>query len=165
MLLPSVSIKRSRSRGFCTGALRWRGTVERAVHARSVVIVPKCIQLPHQIRYVPEEDAVEIFSANGADQPFDERMRNRCVEHYHASLYWIYWIDPKNDLICIGTIQVMNRWQDPQLHDIDAETAGQQGGMYENFDATTGDGLRDPAYTWTSNVYLMFAHQLLSGRD
>jgi len=39
--------------------LRWRGTVERAVHARSVVIVPKCIQLPHQIRYVPEEDAVK----------------------------------------------------------------------------------------------------------
>lgn len=41
----------------------------------------------------------------------------------------------------------------------------QQGGMYENFDATTGDGLRDPAYTWTSSVYLIFAHQLLSGRN
>ena len=81
MLLPSVLIKRCRSRGFCTGALRWRGTVERAVHARSVVIVPKCIQLPHQIRYVPEEDAVEIFSANGADQPFDERMRNGRVRN------------------------------------------------------------------------------------
>ena len=81
MLLPSVLIKRSRSRGFCTGALRWRGTVERAVHARSVVIVPKGIQLPHQIRYVPEEDAVEIFSANGADQPFDERMRNGRVRN------------------------------------------------------------------------------------
>jgi hypothetical protein len=28
----------------------------------------------------------------------------------------------------------------------------QQNGMYENFDATTGAGLRDPAYTWTSSV-------------
>src|SRR6266446_10118237 len=71
MLLPSVLIKRSRSRGFCTGTLRWRGTVKRAVHARGVVIVPKCLQLPRQIDCVPEEHAIEIFSANGADQPFD----------------------------------------------------------------------------------------------
>jgi CubicO group peptidase (beta-lactamase class C family) len=34
-----------------------------------------------------------------------------------------FWIDPKNDLIFIGMIQVMNRWQDPQLQKIDAETA------------------------------------------
>jgi CubicO group peptidase (beta-lactamase class C family) len=34
-----------------------------------------------------------------------------------------FWIDPKNDLIFIGMIQVMNRWQDPQLQNIDAETA------------------------------------------
>src|ERR1700691_6249473 len=33
----------------------------------------------------------------------------------------------------------------------------QQTGMYENFDAVTGKGLRDPAYTWTSSVYLIFA--------
>ena len=72
---------RSRSRGFCTGALRCRGTVERAVHARGVVIVPECLQRPHQIGYVPEEDAVEIFAANGADQPFDERMRNGRVRN------------------------------------------------------------------------------------
>jgi putative isomerase len=41
----------------------------------------------------------------------------------------------------------------------------QQSGMNENFDAISGDGLRDPAYTWTSSVYLIFAHQLLGGRD
>ncbi len=34
-------------------------------------------------------------------------------------------------------------------------------GMSENFDAVTGTGLRDPAYTWTSSVFLIFAHQLL----
>jgi putative isomerase len=39
----------------------------------------------------------------------------------------------------------------------------QQSGMYENFDAISGGGLRDPAYTWTSSVFLIFAHQLLSG--
>jgi len=33
-------------------------------------------------------------------------------------------------------------------------------GMAENYDAVTGEGLRDPAYTWTSSVFLIFAHQL-----
>lgn len=41
----------------------------------------------------------------------------------------------------------------------------QKSGMYENFDAVTGEGLRDPAYTWTSSVYLIFAHQLLGNSD
>ncbi len=36
-----------------------------------------------------------------------------------------------------------------------------ESGMSENFDAITGTGLRDPAYTWTSSVFLIFAHQLL----
>ena len=35
-----------------------------------------------------------------------------------------------------------------------------QSGISENFDAVTGAGLRDPAYTWTSSVFLIFAHQL-----
>jgi glycogen debranching enzyme len=34
-------------------------------------------------------------------------------------------------------------------------------GISENFDAITGAGLRDPAYTWTSSVFLIFAHELL----
>ena len=41
----------------------------------------------------------------------------------------------------------------------------QERGMYENFDAITGEGLRDPAYTWASSVYLIFAHQLLDGQN
>jgi putative isomerase len=36
----------------------------------------------------------------------------------------------------------------------------QRSGMAENFDARTGAALRDPAYTWTSSVYLIFAAQL-----
>jgi hypothetical protein len=35
-----------------------------------------------------------------------------------------------------------------------------QSGMAENFDPVTGAGLRDPAYTWTSSVFLIFAHEL-----
>ena len=36
----------------------------------------------------------------------------------------------------------------------------QKSGMAENLDAETGDALRDPAYTWTSSVFLVFAHDL-----
>ena len=35
-------------------------------------------------------------------------------------------------------------------------------GMAENFDALTGGPLRDRAYTWTSSVFLIFAHQLFA---
>jgi glycogen debranching enzyme len=34
------------------------------------------------------------------------------------------------------------------------------GGMAENFDALTGEGLRDRAYTWTASVFLLLAHWL-----
>jgi len=35
-------------------------------------------------------------------------------------------------------------------------------GFAENFDATTGSGLRDRAYTWTSSVFLILAKRYLS---
>jgi CubicO group peptidase (beta-lactamase class C family) len=38
-----------------------------------------------------------------------------------AGTWW--WIDPRNDLIFIGMMQVMDRWKNPQLQDIDTETA------------------------------------------
>jgi putative isomerase len=33
-------------------------------------------------------------------------------------------------------------------------------GMAENFDARSGAGLRDPAFTWTSSVFLLLGHRL-----
>jgi hypothetical protein len=41
----------------------------------SVVIVPIFFQLSLQVAGVPEERMVKMFTANGSDQPFDERMR------------------------------------------------------------------------------------------
>lgn len=35
----------------------------------------------------------------------------------------------------------------------------EESGFAENFDARTGAGLRDRAYTWTASVYLVFAHE------
>ena len=46
------------------------------MHAVRVVVICECVQLTRQVARVPEEYAVEIFAADRADQPFDERMRN-----------------------------------------------------------------------------------------
>ncbi|WP_163101123.1 amylo-alpha-1,6-glucosidase [Peribacillus alkalitolerans] len=39
-------------------------------------------------------------------------------------------------------------------------TMANQSGMAENFNAVSGEGLRDPAFTWTSSVFLILAHEL-----
>ncbi|OIK11869.1 hypothetical protein BIV60_17330 [Bacillus sp. MUM 116] len=36
-----------------------------------------------------------------------------------------------------------------------------QSGMAENYHALTGESLRDPAFTWTSSVFLLLAHALM----
>ena len=56
--------------------MRRRGAVERAVHAMLVIVDPERRQLPHQVDSIPEEHVIQIFAANGPDQPFDERMRS-----------------------------------------------------------------------------------------
>ncbi|MGG1676952.1 amylo-alpha-1,6-glucosidase [Neobacillus sp. NRS-1170] len=40
-------------------------------------------------------------------------------------------------------------------------TMANKSGMAENFHAHTGEGLRDPAFTWTSSVFLLLAHSLM----
>jgi len=45
----------------------------------AVVIIRECVQLSRQVDRVPEEYVIEIFASNGADKPFNERMRNRRV--------------------------------------------------------------------------------------
>ena len=62
----------------------WRGMAaslgrsaarERPMCARLNVIASELAELAQKIRTVPEHDVVQILSAQGADQPFDERVR------------------------------------------------------------------------------------------
>jgi glycogen debranching enzyme len=41
----------------------------------------------------------------------------------------------------------------------------EQSGFAENFDALTGQGLRDRAYTWTASAYLLLAEQWVRRQD
>ena len=47
------------------------------MHAVRIVIISEFVQLSREVDRVPEEHAIEIFAANGAEQPFDEQVRNR----------------------------------------------------------------------------------------
>jgi hypothetical protein len=46
------------------------------MYAMRVVIIRECFQLSRQVDRAPEEQVIEIFAADRADQPFNERMRN-----------------------------------------------------------------------------------------
>jgi glycogen debranching enzyme len=55
----------------------------------------------------------------------------------------------------------------PDLADLVADrfrTLCERSGFAENFDAVTGQGLRDRAYTWTAAVYLVFAADFVRRR-
>jgi len=58
----------------------------------SVVILSKCFQLSLQIAGIPEEDMVKVFRANGSDESFNERMRDRCIRY---GLNFVYTKNPQ----------------------------------------------------------------------
>ena len=64
-----------------------------------------------------------------------------------------------NQIIRSGLDEIGERAFSNELKERFCEMA-QRNGMAENFDAESGVGLRDPAYTWTSSVYLLIAHDL-----
>ena len=47
----------------------------------AVVIAAEFLQLTLQIERIPQEQAIEILAANGADQPFHKRMRGRHIRN------------------------------------------------------------------------------------
>jgi glycogen debranching enzyme len=81
-------------------------------------------------------------------------------KYYTQDGYWRgpIWA-PTTMLLAEGLDSVGQRRLAHDLR-VDFCRMAQQSGMSENFDAKTGAPLRDPAYTWTSSVYLIFAHQL-----
>ena len=49
------------------------------MNALLVVIAAEHFQLPREVECIPEEHLIEDLAPDGADQPFDERMRNRGI--------------------------------------------------------------------------------------
>ena len=79
---------------------------------------------------------------------------------YKADGYWLgpIWA-PSTMIITEGLEAVGEKALARDIRKRFCEMAARSG-MAENFDAMTGAGLCDPAYTWTSSVFLVFAHEL-----
>jgi putative isomerase len=73
-----------------------------------------------------------------------------------------YWRGP---IWAPSTMLIVDGLADGGREDLAADIARRfcataaRSGMAENFDALTGDGLRDRAYTWTSSVFLVLAEK------
>jgi putative isomerase len=82
-------------------------------------------------------------------------------KHYQSDGYWRGPIWAPSTLIMVEGLAAVGRNQlakdlARQFCDMAARS-----GMAENFDALTGAGLRDRAYTWTASVFLILGHEYL----
>ena len=81
--------------------------------------------------------------------------------HYVPDGYWRgpIWA-PSSILILDGLAKLGKKDLVKEAAERFAEMASQSG-FAENYDALTGEGLRDRAYTWTASVFLTIAHDYL----
>ena len=82
--------------------------------------------------------------------------------HYEPDGYWRgpIWA-PSTLLIVSGLAAVGEHALARTISERFCRTCARSG-FAENFDALTGEGLRDPAYTWTASVFIVLAHEVAS---
>jgi putative isomerase len=82
--------------------------------------------------------------------------------YYTPDGYWRGPIWAPSTMLIVDGLHSLG--EDELVHDIVTKFANMvsDGEFAENFAALTGQGLRDPAYTWTSSVFLILAHEYLS---
>src|SRR5262245_57594015 len=56
-----------------------RRTIQGPVNSMLVVVIPKGCELAREVDPVPEKRAIQEFTADGADQSLDERVRDRDI--------------------------------------------------------------------------------------
>jgi hypothetical protein len=60
------------------------------VNTSLIVVLPKVHEFPFKVPSIPEEDMVKVFTANGSDESFNERMRAGRIR------YGLYLVHTKN---------------------------------------------------------------------
>ena len=132
---------------------------EHPIHSRSLLLYMPIIlgtRLPVAVRI----QLVAELKRQAATSPFGLPSEPMDSPFYQRDGYWRgpIWA-PATLLIASGLDEIGERAFSKELKERFCEMA-QRNGMAENFDAESGVGLRDPAYTWTSSVYLLIAHDL-----
>ena len=80
--------------------------------------------------------------------------------NYTSDGYWRGPIWAPSSMLLAEGLDSMGQQRVARALRMDFCDMAQKSGMAENYDAQSGASLRDPAYTWTSSVYLIFAHDL-----
>lgn len=118
------------------------------------------IVLGHRLPPSVRAQMIENLKNRMRDSQFGLSTEPESSAFYQADGYWRGPIWAPSTMVITDGLEDMGE-------DVLANTLkkkfclmAQESGMAENFDAQTGAGLRDPAYTWTSSVYLIFANQL-----
>lgn len=129
------------------------------IHSQSLLLsIPIILgkRLPIDVR----QQMVAQLKQRDAMSPFGLATEPPSSPFYESDGYWRgpIWA-PSTMLIATGLEEIGEKHFADTLKKQFCDMA-QKSGMAENFDAKTGSALRDPAYTWTSSVYLIFAHDL-----
>lgn len=111
---------------------------------------------------------VEIFSKMVAGLKRSDRFltpnelatESVSSESYQASGYWRGPIWAPATLLIVDGLLQGGEAELARTIAIRFCNMAQAAGMAENFNAMTGEALCDPAFTWTSSVYLILAHEL-----
>jgi glycogen debranching enzyme len=119
-------------------------------------------QLPQEIRNTLIQHLKEPENFLSTYGLATESLRS---PHYKRNGYWLgpMWAPPMMLLI-----EAIDEDGDHAFADDLRErylNAVVKSGFAENFDPQTGEGFRDPAYTWTSSVFLILAHEIEKGEE
>jgi putative isomerase len=135
----------------------------RPIHSRSLLLYMPVIlgtRLPASV----QAKLLADLRKRASESSFGVASEPKSSPLYEADGYWRgpIWA-PSTMILTAGLDEIGEHTLSDALRERFCIMA-QKSGMAENFDAQTGDALRDPAYTWTSSVFLVFAHELTERR-
>ena len=149
---------------------RWTGESFTAVGALSgrastssslLMVLPIVLgdRLPPQVRDRLVERLAEHLTDHG---PATEPVTS---PHYESDGYWRGPIWAPSTALVVDGLRASGHVELADTVSARFRRLCERSGFAENFDARTGEGLRDRAYTWTAAVYLTLAAAAVGGAD
>lgn len=114
-------------------------------------------RLPERIR----SGMTEVLSGDRFRSPHGYATESLQSRDYRSDGYW------RGPIWAPSTLLLLDGLSECGMNEEVKQTARQfvemvsASGFAENFDAVTGEGLRDRSYTWTASVFLILAHEYL----
>ena len=114
-------------------------------------------RLPHQI----QKNLIQILKSDKFKTEYGFATESRFSSEYESDGYWRGPIWAPSTMLLLDGLKECG--EDEFVREMTEKFCMmvQKSGCAENFDALTGEGLRDRAYTWTASVMLVMAHEYL----